>query len=92
MTERIMTTNGIVMTINTRYTYVIIEPANEYINDADGFVITWRNPSVANGEWQVDNEIFPPTLGGIMRLIMEAKALNAQIKREVEDNTFTFRK
>ena len=92
MTEKIMTTNGIVMNINTRYTYVIIEPANEYIDDADGFVITWRNPHCCNGEWQVDNEVFPPTLGGIMRLTREARALNSQIKKEVEDNTFTFRK
>ena len=92
MTERIMTNNGIIMNINTEYTYVIIEPANEYIDDADGFIITWRNPSVCNGEWQADSEVFPPTLGGLMRLTREAKALNAQIKKEVEDNTFTFRR
>ena len=92
MMERIKTTNGIVMTIETKYTYVVIEHANEYNEDADGFVITWWNPSVANGEWQVDNEVFPPTLGGIMRLTMEAKALNSQIKKEVEDNTFTFKR
>lgn len=91
MTEKIMTTNGIVMNINTAYKYVVIEHANEYVDDADGFIITWRNPHCCNGEWQADSEIFPPTLGGIMRLTREAKALNSQIKREVEDNTFTFR-
>ena len=92
MTERIMTNNGMVLTIETNYTYVVIEHANEYFEDTDGFIITWRNPSVCNGEWQADSEVFPPTLGGLMRLTREAKALNAQIKKEVEDNTFTFRK
>ena len=92
MTERIMTTNGIVMNINTAYKYVSIEHANEYFEDTEGFIITWWNPSVANGEWQVDSEVFPPTLGGLIRLTMEAKALNSQIKKEVEDNTFTFRR
>ena len=92
MTERITTNNGMVLTIETNYTYVVIEHANEYFEDTNGFIITWWNPSVANGEWQVDSEVFPPTLGGLMRLTREAKALNSQIRREVEDNTFTFRR
>ena len=92
MTEKVITNNGMVMNIETEYTYVVIEHANEYIEDAKGFMIVWWNPSVCNGESQLDNEVFPPTLGGLMRLSREAKALNAQIKKEVEDNTFTFRR
>lgn len=92
MTEKIMTTNGIVVTLETKYTYVVIEPANEYFDDTEGFVITWWNPHCCNGEWHADSEVFPPTLGGLMRLSREAKALNSQIRREVEDNTFTFRR
>ena len=91
MTERITTNNGMVLTIETNYTYVVIEHANEYFEDTNGFIITWWNPSVANGEWQVDSEVFPPTIGGLMRLTREARALNAQIKKEVGDNSFTFR-
>ena len=92
MTERIITKNGMVMNINTEYRYVSIVEASEYIEDAEGFMILWWNPYVCNGESQLDNEIFPPTIGGLMRLTREAKALNSQIRKEVEDNTFTFRR
>ena len=91
MTERIMTTNGIVVTVETEYKYVSIVHASDYYENEEGLMILWWNPRVANGESQLDNEIFPTTLGGLMRLTMEAKALNSQIKKEVEDNTFTFR-
>ena len=90
MTEKVITNNGMVMNIETEYRYVSIVKASNYYEDAEGFMILWWNPSVCNGESQLDNEIFPTTLGGIMRLTREAKALNAQIRREVEDNTFTF--
>ena len=92
MTERIITKNGMVMNINTEYRYVSIVKASNYYEDAEGFMILWWNPHVCNGESQLDPEMFPPTLGGIMRLTREAKALNAQIRKEVEDNTFTFRR
>ena len=86
-----MTTNGIVVTVETEYKYVSIVHASDYYENEEGLMILWWNPRVANGESQLDNEIFPTTLGGLMRLTMEAKALNSQIKKEVEDNTFTFR-
>ena len=81
--ERITTLNGIVMSV---------VHASDYNENEEGFKILWWNPYVCNGESQLDSEVFPPTLGGIMRLTREAKALNAQIKKEVEDNTFTFRR
>ena len=92
MMERITTLNGIVMNVNTEYRYVSIVKASNYYEDAEGFMILWWNPHVCNGESQLDSEVFPPTLGGLMRLTREAKALNAQIKKEVEDNTFAFRR
>lgn len=90
MMEKIITKNGMVMNIETEYTYVSVVHASDYNENEEGFMILWWNPSVCNGESQLDNEIFPPTLGGLMRLTMEAKDLNARIKRDVEDNTFTF--
>ena len=92
MMERITTLNGIVMTVKTEYKYVSVVHASDYNENEEGFMILWWNPYVCNGESQLDSEVFPPTLGGLMRLTREAKALNAQIKKEVEDNTFTFRR
>ena len=92
MTERFEVSNGMVMTVETEYKYVSIVHASDYYENEEGLMILWWNPSVCNGESQLDNEIFPLTLGGLMRLTREARALNSQIKREVEDNTFTFKR
>ena len=92
MTDTIRTTNGIVMTVKTEYKYVSVVHASDYNENEEGFLLLWWNPYVCNGESQLDSEVFPPTLGGLMRLTREAKALNAQIKKEVEDNTFTFKR
>ena len=92
MTERFVTSNGMVMTVETEYKYVSIVHASNYYENEEGLMILWWNPRVANGESQLDNEIFPTTLGGLMRLTREARALNAQIRKEVYDNTFTFRR
>ena len=90
MTERIMTNNGI-MNINTEYRYVSIVKASNYYEDAEGFMILWWNPHVCNGESQLDPEVFPFTVEGLLKASAEARALNSQITKEVEDNTFTFR-
>lgn len=87
----IITENGIAMNIHTHYDFVELVDASEYEEDAEGLRILWWNPYVCNGESQLDSEVFPLTIGGLMRLTREAKALNNQIRREVEDNTFTFR-
>lgn len=92
MMEKIITKNGMVMNVNTEYRYVSIVHASDYYENEEGLMILWWNPSVCNGESQLDNEIFPLTLGGLMRLTREARALNAQIKKDVYDNTFTFRR
>ena len=92
MTERFVTSNGMVMTVETEYKYVSIVHASDYYENEEGLMILWWNPYVCNGESQLDSEIFPPTIGGLMRLTREAKALNTQIKKEVGDNTFTFRR
>lgn len=91
MMKRITTNNGMVLTIETEYRYVSIVEASEYIEDAEGFMILWWNPCVCNGENQIDSEVFPFTVEGIMKATSEARALNNQIRQQVEDNTFTFR-
>ena len=94
MMEKIITKNGIEVSINTRYDFTELVDASDYNEDedAEGLRILWWNPSVCNGESQIDNEIFPLTAEGLFRASKEAKALNEQIKKEVEDNTFTFRR
>lgn len=86
------TLNGIEMTIETEYQYTELVDANEYEEDVQGLMILWWNPSVCNGENQIDSEVFPFTVEGIMKATSEARALNNQIRQQVEDNTFTFRR
>ena len=91
MTKNIITAlNGINVIINTEYQYARLVNAKEY-GDDEGLQILWWNPYVCNGESQIDAEIFPLTIEGLFRASKEARALNKQIKMNVEDNTFTFR-
>lgn len=91
MMETIATTNGINIKIETEFEYVRFEPAYEYHDIDAGIVLIWRNPRVQDGISQVDHTVYPLTVAGIWQAYNDAKDLNTQIKKEVEDNTFTFR-
>lgn len=92
MTKMFTTNNGIEISIETEYEYTSLVDANEYEEDAQGLMILWWNPSVCNGENQIDSTIFPFTVQGLLEASQEARALNSQIRQQVEDNTFTFRR
>ena len=92
MTKKVITNNGIEISIETEYEYVSLVSASEYEEDTQGLMILWWNPKVCNGESQLDSEVFPFTVEGLLSASKEARALNSQIAKEVEDNTFTFRR
>ena len=92
MTKMFTTNNGIEISIETEYEYVSLVSASEYDEENEGLMILWWNPSVCNGENQIDSTIFPFTVEGLLSASKEARALNSQIAKEVEDNTFTFRR
>ena len=74
----IITENGIAMNIHTHYDFVELVNASEY-GDDEGLRILWWNPKYKNGESQIDNEIFPLTVEGLMRATSEAKKLNENV-------------
>ena len=78
MKKNFMTANGIMVTINTRYDFTELVDAKDY-GDNEGLRILWWNPKVCNGESQVDSEIFPLTVEGLLRAEKEANKLNEQI-------------
>lgn len=70
--------NGIIVAVHTIYDFVELVDASEYGDDT-GLRILWWNPKVCNGESQIDAEIFPMTVEGILRAEKEAKKLNENI-------------
>ena len=74
----IITENGIAMNIHTHYDFVELVDAKDY-GDDEGLRILWWNPKVCNGESQLDSEIFPLTVEGLMRATSEAKKLNENV-------------
>ena len=92
MMERFVINNSVVMNIKTEYQYVSLVSASYYNEEDTGLRILWWNPKVCNGESQLDSEIFPLTVEGLLKASAEARALNSQITKEAEDNTFAFRR
>lgn len=78
MKRTFVTNNGIEVNIHTVYEFAELVDASEY-GDDEGLRILWWNPRVANGESQVDAEIFPLTVEGLLRAEKEARALNDKI-------------
>ena len=70
--------NGIVVSVNTRYDFTELVDASDY-GDNEGLRILWWNPKVCNGESQIDSEVFPMTVEGILRAEKEASKLNENI-------------
>ena len=70
--------NGIVVSIHTVYDFAELVDASEY-GDDEGLRILWWNPKYKNGESQIDDEIFPLTVEGLMRASSEANKLNEHI-------------
>lgn len=79
MKEKFITENGMVVEIYTRYDFAELVDASDYNEDAEGLCILWWNPKYRNGESQVDPEVFPYTVEGLMRATSEAKKLNENI-------------
>ena len=92
MKTTLTTLNGMKMTIETEYEYTELVYANEYEEDVQGLMILWWNPYYRNGKSQIDSEVFPITVEGVFKASSEARELNDHIRRQVEDNTFTFRR
>ena len=78
MKRTFVTLNGIVVAIHTRYDFTELVDAKDYGDDT-GLRILWWNPKVCNGESQIDAEIFPFTVEGLMRAEKEASKLNENI-------------
>ena len=79
MKKNFVTMNGIEVSIHTVYDFVELVDASDYNEDAEGLCILWWNPKYRNGESQVDAEIFPYTVEGLMRASKEANKLNEHI-------------
>ena len=79
MKRTFITNNGIEVNIHTVYEFAELVDASDYNEDAEGLCILWWNPKYKNGESQVDAEIFPYTVEGLMRATSEAKKLNENI-------------
>lgn len=92
MMERFVINNSVVMNIKTEYQYVSLVSASYYNEEDTGLRILWWKPMCCNGESQLEPEVFPFTVEGLLKASQEARALNNQIRKEVEDNTFTFRR
>ena len=79
MKRTFITNNGIEVNIHTVYEFAELVDASDYNEDAEGLCILWWNPKYKNGESQVDPEVFPYTVEGLMRASSEANKLNEHI-------------